>query len=50
MSEALANLKSRLEEMWNLDKINELLGWDMQTQMPHGGAEARSRHIGVVAS
>ncbi|MEP7286740.1 MAG: carboxypeptidase M32 [Chloroflexota bacterium] len=49
MSEALPKLKSRLEDIHSLNKINALLDWDLQTQMPPGGANARAQQIGVVS-
>src|SRR5436190_3292123 len=44
VDEALSGLKSRLADYTALQQVNALLEWDMQTQMPPGGAEARSRH------
>jgi carboxypeptidase Taq len=42
-------LKERLEEVKTLYQIESLLEWDMQTQMPSGGAKARARHLSVLS-
>ncbi len=47
MGDALTALKSRLADVTSLSQINALLEWDLQTQMPPGGAEARARHMSV---
>jgi carboxypeptidase Taq len=42
-------LRSRLAEMFDLDHISALLGWDQSTYMPKGGAEARGRQLSLLA-
>ena len=42
MPEALAQLKTRLDDVSNLNSANGLLGWDQQTMMPEGGDETRA--------
>lgn len=46
---AIESLKARMREIHNLDRVAAVLGWDQQTQMPPGGAEARARQIGTVS-
>jgi carboxypeptidase Taq len=41
MEQKLARLKTLLAEVSDLHNIGALLGWDQQTYMPPGGAEAR---------
>ena len=45
----LSQLKARLEEIWNLNKIGGLLEWDMQTQMPSGAINARAKHLATIS-
>lgn len=44
MADALAQLKSRLEDVHALDSLTMLLAWDQRTQMPPAGAPIRGRH------
>jgi carboxypeptidase Taq len=41
-------LRSRLEEVYALDRTASLLGWDLQTYMPVGGAENRAFQLEVL--
>ena len=45
----LQELKTRLFEVNDLKRINDLLEWDQSTYMPPGGAEARGRHSALLA-
>ncbi len=46
---ALAELKARLTELHNIGRAAAILGWDQQTMMPPGGAEARARQLGTLS-
>ncbi len=50
MEPKLAELKSMLAEVMDLEKVGEVLGWDQQTYMPPGGAEDRSYHLATIRS
>ena len=39
----MLDLKIRLSEIYDIDMMQSLLGWDQSTYMPKGGAEARGR-------
>jgi len=41
MNGVLAELRSRLEEIWNLRRAAAVLGWDQQVNMPPEGGRAR---------
>lgn len=43
MEKKLEDLKARLYEIYDFDRINSLLSWDQSTYMPVGGAKARAR-------
>ena len=43
MSEKFAKLKTLIAEVLDLNMAQALLGWDQQTYMPPGGAEARGK-------
>ncbi len=45
----LAELKSRLAEIFDLRMTTSLLSWDQTTYMPPGGAEARGRQMGLLS-
>jgi len=49
VTETLAELKSRLGDVTSLGQINAVLDWDMQTQMPPGASESRSRHLSTLS-
>jgi carboxypeptidase Taq len=49
MDQKFQELKARLLEINNLDNAGALLGWDQQTYMPSGGAEARGRQMATLA-
>jgi carboxypeptidase Taq len=48
VGDALARLKSRLEEMHSLDALGMLLAWDQRTTMPPAGAAIRARHQALI--
>lgn len=48
-SAKLTILKSRLQDIVGLGETLALLDWDMQTNMPVGGAEDRARQISTVS-
>jgi carboxypeptidase Taq len=49
VEEKLAQLKTKLAEISDLAGASALLGWDQQTYMPHGAAEARGNQQAIVA-
>lgn len=49
MNTKLDTLKQRLAEISDLEQAQAVLGWDMQTYMPRGGAVARSHQLGTLA-
>jgi carboxypeptidase Taq len=49
MEKKLAELKSRLLEISDLNGANAVLGWDQSTYMPAGGAETRGRQMSTLA-
>ena len=48
MSDKLNELKIRLAEVDDLSSAAAVLGWDQQTYMPAGGAEARGRQMATL--
>jgi carboxypeptidase Taq len=46
---ALEGLKARMQDVLSLRAASNLMGWDQQTMMPRGGAEARARHLETLA-
>ena len=50
MEQKLAELKTRLAEINDLDMIASLLHWDQSTYMPVGGAAARGRQSATLAT
>jgi len=46
---ALNDLKSRLADVNALHSALAMMEWDQQTYMPHGGAEARAHHSGILS-
>jgi carboxypeptidase Taq len=48
MSEKLNQLKEILGEVTDLRNAGAVLGWDQQTYMPAGGAEARGHQLGTL--
>lgn len=50
MSESLNELKQRVAQLKRLEEITALLDWDQQTNMPPGGAEARSEHAATLST
>ncbi len=50
MQESLQQLKKILAEVSDLQNASRLLGWDQQTYMPPGGAEARGNQLGTLQS
>lgn len=49
MGSKLDALKARLADVTHIGNSMALLGWDQQTQMPHGGAEARAAQLGTLS-
>ncbi len=49
METKLTRLKSILNEVSDLNGAQEVLGWDQQTYMPAGGAEARGEELSTLA-
>jgi carboxypeptidase Taq len=49
MSEKLVQLKTLLAEVADLNYSAALLGWDQQTYMPPGGAEARGNQLATLS-
>jgi carboxypeptidase Taq len=45
----LQELKTRLQEVNDLNSVNALLGWDQSTYMPAGGAPARGRQSATLS-
>jgi len=48
MNEKIKQLRGLLEEISDLHYISSLLGWDQQTYMPPGGAEARGNQLALI--
>ncbi len=48
MPDPLARLKSKLEEIQDLDVLTGLLAWDQRTYMPPAGSLIRGRHMGLL--
>ncbi len=48
MEQKLIELKTRLQEIFDLDHAGLLLSWDQATYMPRGGAPARARQIALL--
>lgn len=48
MSEKMQQLKEILGEVSDLNSASALLGWDQQTYMPAGGAEARGQQLATL--
>jgi carboxypeptidase Taq len=49
MSDAIAALKARLSRIVRLNEANAVLGWDQQTYMPSGAAEARAEQMATLS-
>lgn len=49
MQDKLRELKTRLQETYDLQMATSLLSWDQSTYMPEGGADARARQISLLA-
>ncbi len=49
MHDKLEELKTRLQEINDLDMAASLLDWDQSTYMPSGGAAARARQLATLA-
>jgi carboxypeptidase Taq len=50
MEPKLTELKSRLQEVYDLGSATAALSWDQATYMPPGGAASRGRQLSVLAS
>ena len=48
MGKKMEHLRNLLGEVYDLQAINLVLGWDQQVNMPPGGAKARSHHLATV--
>ena len=48
MENKLQQLRASLAEIWDLKYADALLGWDQQTYMPSGGAEARGNQLALL--
>lgn len=49
MGEKFDQLTAHLAEVRNLNRVNAVLNWDQQTQMPTGGAAARAAQAATIA-
>ena len=49
MEDRLQLLKDRLAEVTDLLGVENLLDWDQQTYMPHGGADGRAEQWGTIS-
>ena len=49
MSENYTKLINRLRDITNIGHAEDILSWDQETQMPHGGAEARASQMATLA-
>lgn len=49
MSKPLDALKAKMADVNALDAASAIMGWDQQTYMPSGGAEARGAHVGILS-
>ncbi|HEY8418772.1 MAG TPA: carboxypeptidase M32 [Limnochordales bacterium] len=49
MGDALKELREIIADVAALRAANAVLGWDQETYMPRGGAEARARHRAALA-
>jgi carboxypeptidase Taq len=49
MEKQLKELKTRLMEVYDLEHVGALLGWDEATYMPPGGASSRGRQSALIA-
>jgi carboxypeptidase Taq len=48
MNEPLEALREKLAKVDDPGRIARILGWDQQTMMPRGGAEARAHHLATL--
>src|SRR5690349_963854 len=49
MQEKIQELKNRLREIYDLEAASALLNWDLSTQMPKGGGDARARQMALLS-
>ena len=49
MSEKYTKLVKHLKEITNVGNASAILSWDQETEMPHGGAEARASQMSTLA-
>jgi carboxypeptidase Taq len=49
MDEKYNQLKTRMQEIWDLTKAQAVLAWDRQTKMPSKGAAARTRQTSTLS-
>jgi carboxypeptidase Taq len=48
MEQKIQQLRTILEEVSDLNYVSAVLGWDQQTYMPPGGAEARGNQLALI--
>lgn len=46
---SLETVRAKWSDLNALESALALLDWDQQTQMPHGGADARGEHMGILS-
>jgi carboxypeptidase Taq len=49
MQEKIQDLKNRLRDIYDLEAASGLLNWDLSTQMPKGGGDARARQMALLS-
>ena len=49
MEEKYNQLKTLMQEIWDLSKAQQILNWDRQTKMPPKGAPARTRQTSTLS-
>ena len=49
MEQKYTQLKTRMQEIWDLSKAQAVLSWDRQTKMPPKGATARTRQSSTLS-
>ncbi len=49
MEQKLERLRAKLKDIHNINNALAVLGWDQQTYMPPGGAEARSEQLATLS-
>ena len=49
MDDKYTQLKTHMQEIWDLSKVQAVLGWDRDTKLPLKGAPARTRQISTLS-